>query len=153
MLDAELTIDGPDGPVRGTPGPRGGTGAIPVLDVRHTLVSPRDPVTGQASGKRRHAPFTVVKEIDRTSPLLLSAWARNAVLPSWRLDLFATDQFGRRRATYTIELRNAHVVEVSLTTPDGPGLPREAVSFTYEAITWTSTDGRTSATDDWLTPT
>ena len=35
---------------------------------------------------------------------------------------------------------------------DGPGLPREALSFAYEAVTWTWPDGRTSATDDWLTP-
>ena len=151
MVDAELTVNGPDGPIRGASGPRGGSG-IPVLDLRHTLVSPRDLATGQASGKRRHSPITVVKEVDRTSPLLLNAWIRNDVLPSWRLDVFATDQLGRRRAAFTIELRNAYLVEISLTTHDGPGLPREALSFAYEAVTWTWPDGRTSATDDWIVP-
>lgn len=152
MLDAELTIVGPDGPIRGGPGARSATGAIPVIEVRHTLVSPRDVQTGQATGKRRHEPITVVKEVDRSSPVLIHAWVRNDVLPTWKLDVLATDQFGRRRPAYTIELRGAAVSQVALTTPEAPGLPHEAVSFVYQAITWTFHDGRTSATDDWMTP-
>jgi len=37
-----------------------------------TLVSPRDAATGQASGKRSHKPFVVVKQWDAASPLLSS---------------------------------------------------------------------------------
>lgn len=162
MLDAELALAGPDGPIRGGPGGPGGagargvlgatSGAIPVLEIRHTLVSPRDVATGQASGKRRHAPITVVKEVDRSTPLLLGAWARNAVLTTWKLTAFAADQLGRRRPAYTIELRRALVTEVALTTADAPAFPREAVSFVYEAITWTWLDGTVTANDDWLAP-
>lgn len=152
MLDAELTLTGPQGPIRSGLGPRGGA-AIPVLDLRHTLISPRDVVSGQASGKRRHAPIVVVKDVDRSSPMLTSAWVRNDVLTTWRLDVFGTDQFGRRRSAYTIELRNAFVVEISLTAPESSSLPREAVSFAYEGITWTWRDGGISAADEWLAPT
>ena len=148
MLDAELSITGPDGPMRSGPGPRGG-GAIALLEVRHTIVSPRDTATGLASGKRRHAPVTVVKEVDRTSPRLMAALVRNAVHPLWKLEFFATDRFGRRAVAYTVELRHVHVVEVALTTADSTGLPREAVSSVYEAITWTWAEGRQSASDDW----
>jgi type VI secretion system secreted protein Hcp len=151
VLEAELSITGPDGPMRSGPGPRGG-GAIPLLEVRHTLVSPRDAATGQASGKRRHAPITVVKEVDRTSPLLLHAWVRNDVLPVWKLEFFAADRLGRRSVAYTIELRRAGITEIAMTTADSTGLPREAVSFVYEAVTWTWLDGRTSTTDDWVAP-
>lgn len=152
MLDAELTIAGPRGPIRGGPGPRGGA-PIAVLDVRHTLVSPRDPATGQASGRRRHAPIVVTKDVDRASPQLVETWARNEVLTTWRLDVFGTDTFGRRRPRYSIELRRAGVVELSLATPEPSSFPRESVAFAYERITWTWHDGNISSTDDWLPPT
>lgn len=151
MLDAELTVAGPQGPIRGGPGPRGA--AIRVLDVRHTVLSPRDAATGQASGKRRHAPITVVKDVDRATPQLLQAWARNDVLTTWRLDIFRADQIGRRARAYSIELRRASVVEVALMTPETPGFPQEAVAFTYERIQWTWHDGNVEAQDDWLAPT
>lgn len=150
MIDAELTITGSRGPIRG-PGTREGT-AIPVLDVRHTLVSPRDVATGQASGKRRHAPVVVTKDVDRATPRLLSAWATNEDLTTWRLDVFGSDQFGRRARRYSIELRHAIVVEVSLTTPEGASFPREAVAFAYQRITWTWHEGNVEAIDDWIAP-
>lgn len=152
MLDAELTIVGPRGPIRSGAG-RTGSGAIVVLDVRHTLVSPRDPATGQAAGRRQHAPIVVTKHVDRATPQLADAWARNEVLTTWRLDAFGTDTFGRRQPRFSVELRRVVVVEISLTTPESSSFPREAVAFGYERITWTWHDGNITAADDWLTPT
>jgi len=149
VLDAELTMIGPQGPVRGGSGQRDGA-AIRVLEVRHPLVSPRDEATGQATGKRRHAPIAITKDIDRSSPVLASAWVRNDVLTTWRLDVFGTDQFGRRSSVYAVELRNAVVVGIVLATPEAATLPRESVSFAYEVITWTWHQGGISATDQWL---
>lgn len=148
MLDAELTIVGSRGPIRGGPGPRGGT-TIAVLDVRHTLLSPRS-ASGQPTGTRRHAPITVVKDVDRSSPLLAQALTRNDVLTTWRVDVFGADQFGRRRSAYTIELQRAFVVEISLTASDPASSLREAVAFVYEAISWTWHDGEITVTDEWL---
>lgn len=154
MIDAALTLVGPNGPMRGgaehgVPNRRGGE-AISVIDVRHTLVSPRDVVTGAATGKRRHAPIVVTKEVDRATPQLLQVWARNDVLTTWRLDVFAADAFGRRVPRYTIELGRAQVVEIALVTPEDATFPRESVAFAYERITWTWADGNVTATDDWL---
>lgn len=149
MIDATLTMVGQHGPVRGGPsGPVRGGGAIPVLDVRHTLVSPFDPVTGQRTGRRRHSPVVILKEVDRATPTLLAAWGRNEVLTTWRLDVSGADGLGRRRTACTIELRHAFVVGVSLLTADVP-MPREEISFGYEAITWTWVDGRITTTDEW----
>jgi type VI secretion system secreted protein Hcp len=152
VLDAELTLTGPQGPMRGGPDPRGGA-VIRVPEVRHTLVSPRDVATGQATGKRRHAPIMIVKDVDRSSPMLASAWVRNDVLTTWRLEVFGTDHFGRRSAVYVIELLNAFVVEIALTTPESSTVPREAVSFVYEGITWTWREGGVTARDEWLAST
>jgi len=77
---------------------------------------------------------------------------RNDVLTTWRLDVFGTDQFGRRSSVYAVELRNAVVVGIVLATPEAATLPRESVSFAYEVITWTWHQGGISATDQWLAP-
>ncbi|WP_404386477.1 type VI secretion system tube protein Hcp [Knoellia locipacati] len=113
----------------------------------------RDATTGQATGKRRHSPIVVVKDVDRASPSLAWAWAFHDVLTTWRLDVFGTDQFGRRRATYSIELKRAAVVEITVTTPESAPALREAVAFGYEGITWTWHEGKTTAQDEWVAQT
>jgi len=37
------------------------------LTLDHTIVSPRDPATGQASGKRMHKPLTLTMELGRSA--------------------------------------------------------------------------------------
>lgn len=154
MIDATLTITGPQGPLTGgsaSPlGPRAGRG-ITVLDLRHTLVSPRDPATGQATGRRRHAPVQVTKEIDRSTVRLLEAWRRNDVLVEWRLSVFGTDGLRRLQPVYTLELRRAVVVEISVLSGEG-GLPLETVSFGYEQVVWTWVEGGVTTQDDWASP-
>ena len=45
--------------------------ALPPADVAsHTITSPRDLATGQASGKRQHQPFRITKEWSASSPTL-----------------------------------------------------------------------------------
>ncbi|MBL7976348.1 MAG: type VI secretion system tube protein Hcp [Candidatus Kapabacteria bacterium] len=39
------------------------------------IVSPRDPASGQATGKRQHSPIVLTKELDKSSPLLAVAEA------------------------------------------------------------------------------
>jgi type VI secretion system secreted protein Hcp len=34
----------------------------------HEIVSPRDTASGLPSGKRQHKPFTITKEIDKSTP-------------------------------------------------------------------------------------
>jgi type VI secretion system secreted protein Hcp len=44
------------------------------------LVSPRDPATGQASGKRQHKPVVITREWGTSMPQFLAAVATNEVL-------------------------------------------------------------------------
>ncbi|AXH95522.1 Hcp family type VI secretion system effector [Ornithinimicrobium avium] len=150
-MDATLTLVGPHGPVRG--GDPRGRGTITVVELRHTLTTPWDASTGRASGAPRHAPVVVTKELDRASPLLAEAWASNAVLTSWRLEVLGTDGLGRRVPVYAVELRRAVVVQIVVQTPEDGELPLESVSFAYERITWTWSAGNVTATAGWGPPT
>lgn len=45
--------------------------ALPAEEMaKHTITSPRDPASGQATGKRQHKPISVTKEWSASSPLL-----------------------------------------------------------------------------------
>jgi type VI secretion system secreted protein Hcp len=158
VLDAALTIVGPNGPIRGGSTLRGREGTIPVLAVCHRLRTPRDVVSGQPSGRRQHDPIVVTKEVDRSTPLLVDALLHNAALVTWRLDVFAPDTFGRLVPAYAIELTRPQVTEVTLLPDDLdtaaviPRLPRETVAFVYERITWTWRDGNVTTSDTWVDP-
>ncbi|GAA5166048.1 Hcp family type VI secretion system effector [Ornithinimicrobium tianjinense] len=150
-MDATLTLVGPHGPVRGgsgRPDGRGG-GGIAVLDVRHTLNLSWDTATGRASGRRQHAPVVVTKEVDRSSPVLAQAWAQNLAFTTWTLEVFGVDGLGRRAPAYTLELRRAVVVQITLSAGHDAALPWEMVSFAYDRIVWTWPDGQVTASDDW----
>ena len=150
-MDATLTLVGPHGPVRGGSGRadgRGG-GGIAVLDVRHTLSSSWDAATGRASGRRQHAPVVVTKEVDRATPVLAQAWAQNQAFTTWTLEVLRVDGLGRRAPAYTLELRHAVVVQITLSAGREAQLPWEMVSFAYDRITWTWPDGQVTASDVW----
>ena len=46
------------------------SGPPPLAPAREKLRGAADVATGQATGRRMHKPFTIIKEIDRASPLL-----------------------------------------------------------------------------------
>jgi hypothetical protein len=41
-------------------------------DAEYQVISPRDPASGQATGKRMHKPFTIVKEWGAATPALMA---------------------------------------------------------------------------------
>lgn len=102
------------------------------------ITSPRDPATGQASGKRVHEPLTFLKQVDRASPLLSQAIATNEVLSTVQF------QFVRPEATtnvpfvyYEVTLRGATMSSLHVGDTLGTsGLVHETLSLTYETIEW-----------------
>jgi type VI secretion system secreted protein Hcp len=146
----ESIITGRDGPITG----EGREGSVMVLGFEHEIVSPRDPASGQATGRRQHKPVRIVKPIDKSSPLLYRALATNEVLP--------TVEFRFRRPTdkgaavyYTVTLTNASISSVRQWKPNTRDLSAdragdlEEVSFIYRTITWRYEDGGIEHTDTW----
>src|SRR5947207_9637941 len=137
-IDATMDATGQkQGPIAG--GGKGGK--IDVIAVSHQIVSPRDAASGLPTGKRQHKPFTITKELDKSTPLLAQALVTNENLTSV---LFTFYRGGN--AYMTVKLTNASIsdrLEHGAT---------EQISFTYQKITWTWIDGGITAEDDWEAP-
>ncbi|WP_437707643.1 type VI secretion system tube protein TssD [Sorangium sp. So ce448] len=158
-LSAYLRLVGErQGEIRGSVTQKGREGSILVTEVFHSLVGPRDPVTGRPTGKRMHKPFIVTKDLDRSTPLLLSILSHNESIPRWELQFYRSIAIGVEKPVFTVQLTNANIssIQFHMLNVRNPGQSRlpeqEEVAFTYQKVVWTWNDGGVSAEDDWLTP-
>ncbi len=156
---AYLTLAGKtQGTITGGVTIKGREGSILVHSFENEILSPRDPTTGQPTGKREHEPIVIVKEIDKSSPRLWAALVANEVLTTWVLRFWAAAAKGMEQEIYTITLTNASIASVreymvdNLTAADANLPMLEEVTFTYQKIQWTWTDGGITASDDWESP-
>jgi type VI secretion system secreted protein Hcp len=157
-LTAYLRLAGQkSGKIQGSVTVKGREGSIAVIAASHEILSPRDPVTGLATGKRQHAPLRITKELDRSTPVLRSALVNNESLTTFELQFFTTDPKTRLETQYfTIKLTNASISAVELTMPNNKHADLAAletfedVTFTYQKIEWDWVDPPVAAMDDWL---
>jgi type VI secretion system secreted protein Hcp len=146
------------GEVKGSVTLKGQEGRIQVIAANHDVLSPRDPASGLPTGKRIHKPFVITKETDKSSPLLYNMLCTNEVITEWTLQFFATLPTGVQVQTHTVQLVNASIADIVFTMPNNkhpdlaPLVEYEDISFTYQRITWTWTDGGITASDDWSSP-
>jgi type VI secretion system effector, Hcp1 family len=117
------------------------TTPIALTGLSHEIISPRDPASGLATGKRQHKPIVFTKQLDSTTPLLLNALVTNETLTSVLIGLLRNGQ-----QVATIKLTNASVADY---TDHGD---TEHWSLTYQKIEWTWVDGGITASDDWEAP-
>jgi len=114
-----------------------------VIEVMHSVTSPRDPQSGLASrsGKRQWKPITIVKEIDAASPKLFRALKTNEIL---QVEL----EFNRAgKAPKTVNLSDARIVNIRKARQGAREV--EQIEFVYPRIEVTFHDGKKSYTDDW----
>ena len=117
-------------------------GSVRLLGYKHEVISPRDAQSGLPTGKRQHSPLVITKDYDRTSPMFMQALVTNEVLKNVTLRFVDA-----RGTTYSITLQNASVAGIRQQSQSGSNV--EEISFTYQKITWTWTDGGITAEDDW----
>lgn len=133
--------------------------SIACLAFEHTVVSLRDAASGLPTGKRQHKPLTIVKPIDKTTPLLYAALCRNENLPEVVIQFYHPPVAGEQPTPYyTITLHDARISSVRNWKPNTRDLSAdragdlEEVSFGYQRITWTFNDGNVEWEDDWESP-
>lgn len=146
------------GEIQGSVAHKGSEGAILVHGFQNAIVTPRDPSSGQPTGKRQHQPIVIIKEIDKSSPRLWSALVSNENLTLWVLNVWTPSTGaapGIDKNVYRVELTNANIASIEETMADNSitasaSVPvHERVTFTYQKITWTWLEGAITATDDW----
>lgn len=126
-----------------------------LLAYSHEIVSPRDPASGQATGKRQHQPFRIVKLINQGSPMLLTAMKNNEALTEVVVDIWTPSATGREEKLFTYTLKNARIVSLRPWMPNKsdtsaqPYPPAEEIAFVYESIKITFHNGGIESTDDW----
>jgi type VI secretion system secreted protein Hcp len=105
------------------------TGLIDVLGYSAEIVSPRDPATGQATGKRIWKPIVVTHLLGGSSPEFLAAAATNENLTKVVISFFHTSNRGQEVLYYRVTLTNANVSDVRDYTSGGDVLEDDSFAF------------------------
>ena len=113
------------------------------------VVSPRDPASGQATGRRIYKPIMVTKELNQSSPQFMNAVATNENLTTVVINFYQTTRTGTEVNFYRVTLTNAHITEVSQHTAGST--VDEDVFFVFTKITEDSLTGHTSFIDNFET--
>jgi len=129
---------------------------VMVQSFSHSMIIPTDVQSGQPTGQRRHQPITIVKDIDKSSPLLANALTRGERLAECELRLYRTSSEGKQEYYYTIKLTDAIIININQGMPNArTGAATDAmetVSFSYRKIDWDHLVAGTSGSDDWRAP-
>lgn len=141
-IDAYLKIPGVEGSAKGK-----WAGWIPVDSINFSMEAARsasrEMATGQATGKRMHDPFVVMKHTDMASPKLFEAASSGKHFPT--VQVAYVNAAGE--VTKRVELTDA-----ILTTRKAGGDPKneiEEIQFTFQKIEFQAANGNKTAVDDW----
>ncbi|NIH17164.1 Hcp family type VI secretion system effector [Morganella morganii] len=87
-----------------------------------------------------HLPVDFIKQIDKSSPLILSAISNNEIL-KLQFDFYRTSQEGRQDKYYSILIQGAQIINFSTRYPHSlthnMSQPEELISVNYRDITCT----------------
>ena len=116
----------------------------------------REAATGMATGRRQYDPVTILKRIDKATPLIAKALTQNQVIDGKFL-FFRPNPTGdgTTQQFYTVEISKGRVahqkqsVEVNREAQLTDEAPLEEVSFTFHTIKWTYMDGGIEHQDTW----
>lgn len=101
---------------------------------------------GKISGQRSHQPLSIVKLLDKSSPLLFEASNKGETLTSVELKVYRTSYMGKQEHFYTIALEDA--VISSLSASSNGSEPVEYLNFSYRKIELRHEIASTSSFDD-----
>lgn len=155
-LNAYLKLAGvKQGDIKGSVTQKGKEGQIMVIAFNHDITAPIEGSSGLPTGKVKHSPITILKEIDRSTPALLQMLVGNEQIKSWVLRFWQPAAAGKEFQFYTIQLEHAMVTEIRQEMLNNK-VPetmqqkeREYISFSYHKITWTNEETKQICVADW----
>jgi type VI secretion system secreted protein Hcp len=143
---------------------KGREGWIEIIASNHSIQSPRDPASGQATGKRSHGPIRARMYYDQTINAWYQALVNNESLKEVVISYFSANKLGvaggtgTETLTYETKLTNAFVskVEFEMLNNKNPDLTRYenmlVVELVYQKIEGIWKLGNKVWDDDWLKP-
>ncbi len=158
-LPAYLILAGEkQGVIKGSCKQKGREDTILVQAVEHEVTIPRDPQTGLATGKRVHHPLTIVKAVDRSTPLLFMALTSGEHFKFVEISWYQINEKGQEECYFTTKLEDAIIVAIKSWKKNclDPSFAQfgdmEEVSFTYRRISWRAVKDGVESEDDWSVP-
>jgi type VI secretion system secreted protein Hcp len=128
---------------------------IQVQALRMNISVPKDPQSGQPTGRRIHNGVNFTKVLDKSSPMIMQAIATGEQIKKAIFKFYRTSPSGTQEHYYTIELEEGLITEVTpwfpnaLEPSNGPIGHMEDVAMSYKKITTTHEVAGTSGADDW----
>lgn len=132
--------------------------SIECVQYTQSVITAREAGSGLATGRRQYEPLTIVKRIDKASPLLMKALCENqaieAVFKFFRPNPTGdgtTEQF------YTVGFKKGRINSIKQRVPatmepaTSTHPPMEEISFVFHTISWTYTNGGVTHEDTWDT--
>ncbi len=104
------------------------------LTFDYSVVSPRDPATGQATGKRQHRPIRIIKPWGASSTQFFTALVTNEVLSNVTIDFFSINLAGQSVLDHTVRLTNATVAGITHHSDNGVVEEKAGKAPAYESI-------------------
>jgi type VI secretion system secreted protein Hcp len=109
-----------------------------------------------ATGRRQYQPLLIRKRIDRSSPLLIKALCENqAIEGTFKFFRPNSTGDGTMQPFYTVAIKQGRIASIKQLVPDtlvaatSSHPPLEEVSFVFNTIEWTFTDGGVTHQDSW----
>ncbi|MFY9268866.1 MAG: Hcp family type VI secretion system effector [Candidatus Manganitrophaceae bacterium] len=158
-MPAHMTLEGEkQGKIDGSCEQKGREGTILVQAFDHAVKIPSDPQTGLATGKRVHGAYTIIKEYDKSSPLLYQALCTGEHMKFIEIKLYRISKTGTEEHYFTTRFEDAVIVSISPSMPNCLDKSMasfghmEEVSFTYRKAIWRHEVDKKEAQDDWKIP-
>ncbi len=99
-----------------------------------------------------HAPVVIIKNVDKSSPLLAQALTTREVI-NCPINFYRASSYGTQEKFYTIELEGGQIADLMLDMPhallQNEAEPQERLSVRYRSITWTHHLAGTSGFSFW----
>lgn len=130
-------------------------GSIEIIGLGHGINLPVDSANGKITGTRQHAPMSIEKEVDSSTPYFYKAAATGQTLKSAEIVFYQINDAGQEAAYYSVLMENVKVTGVNCAIPNVKlgGNEKfnhvESISLQYEKITWKIHDGNIQFADAW----
>ena len=112
------------------------------------------PASGQPAGKRQHKPISIVKPLDKATPLLMQECSDGKGVDRVEIHLTRVGRDGAQETYLIINMKDVIITSYDMASGNDasgePMPPMEQLELTYRNITWTWVEGGAEYSDDWL---